>query len=38
MAFLYYSLAALAIAAADQITKLLVVKFIPLYEIGRAHV
>lgn len=31
MAFLYYSLAALAIAAADQITKLLVVKFIPLY-------
>ena len=31
MAFLYYSLAALAIAAADQITKLLVVKSIPLY-------
>ena len=31
MAFLYYSLAALAIAAADQITKLLVVRSIPLY-------
>ena len=32
MAFLYYSLAALAIAALDQVTKLLVVQCIPPYK------